>query len=219
MNIYVVVEGEKASKRIYKNWIAYANPELTHIDYLTDFSQNNFYILAGYGQPYMYERIEKAVVDANNIDAVDRLVIAIDSENQEYSEKFQEVEQRINAVGCNVDVRIVIQHFCIETWLLGNKTNFRKKPNDDKLLSFLDMFDVRVGDPEQLPPFGDIWNRSQFAYHYLRAGIRDIYSGRKSYTKRNPGFSTEIGFFNQVKKRYMEEGHIKSFEAFLTAFQ
>jgi hypothetical protein len=34
MNIYVLVEGERASKRIYKNWIPYVNPDMTPIDYL-----------------------------------------------------------------------------------------------------------------------------------------------------------------------------------------
>ncbi|MBU0511592.1 MAG: hypothetical protein KJ638_07810 [Chloroflexi bacterium] len=220
MNIYVLVEGERASKRIYKNWISYVNSDLIPIDYLSDFSENNFYILAGYGQPYFFERIDKAVVDANNIDAVDRLVIAVDSEDQEYHEKFAEISNRVDKIGCKVEVRIVIQHFCIETWLLGNKTNFRKKPCDEELLSFSELFDIRNNDPELLPPHNNnSWNRAQFAYHFFKAGIRDVYSGRQSYTKRNPGFSVGIGFFNQVKSRCVDEGHIKSFDAFMTAFQ
>lgn len=220
MNIYVIVEGEQASKRIYKKWIPYVNPDLVHIDYLSEFSQNNFFILAGYGQPYFLERIDKAVADANDIDAIDRLVIAVDSEDQEYYEKYREIRNRLDKNVCKVEVRIIVQHFCLETWLLGNRTNFRKKPYDTELLSFIEIFDVRDNDPELLPSHNHkAWNRAQFAYRYLRAGIRDIYSGRKSYTKRNPGFVVEKGFFSQVKKRCVEENHISSFDAFLSAFR
>ncbi len=220
MNIYVIVEGEKAAKKIYKTWIPLVNPKLQHIDYLSALEQNNFFLLAGLGQPqFLDNRVEKAIIDVNKL-PFDRLVIAIDSEEMDFREKQLEVSERVSRIGCNVEVRYIIQHFCFETWLLGNKNMFRKKPKDRELLNYKALLDVRSNDPELLPPNEEkSWNRSQFAYHYLRAGLRDVHPGhRMSYTKKNPGIAARDGYFNQVKKRCLDEQHILSFQGFLDAF-
>ncbi len=220
MNIYVLVEGEKGSKKIYKNWISHVNPKLTNIDYPNEFDDNNYLIVAGFGHPQYLQRIDNAVLDANNIQAIDRLVIAVDSEDFEISEKYDEIENRIKQTGCRVEYRVVIQHFCIEAWLLGNETNFRRHSQDHDLKSFRKIFDIRYHDPELLPPLEEnSWNRAQFAYHYLRAGIRDKYGGMKSYTKSRPGFIVEKAYFNRVKDRCKKREQIKSFEGFINAFQ
>ena len=97
---------------------------------------------------------------------------------------------------------------------------FRRKTKDSELLSYRALFDVRNNDPELLPPNREkSWNRAQFAYHYLRAGLRDVDpANRVSYTKKNPGIVANEGYFNQVKKRYLGEQHILSFNGFLEAF-
>lgn len=219
MNIYIVIEGEKAMKKLYKTWISYVNPQLSYIDYPTDFQSNNYYILAGYGQPGYWGRVENAVRDVNKNKAIDRLVLSIDSEDKTYDEKLLEVQERVKKMECRVDVKYIIQHFCIETWLLGNAQIFRKHPLDDELLNYLAHFDVRGNDPELLPVYPpNSWNRAQFAFRYLKAGLRDIYSGRKYYTKSNPGVACEEGYFYQVRSRYQTNKHIQSFGGFLTAF-
>lgn len=160
MNIYVVVEGERAARKIYKSWIPMVNPELQYVDYLNQVNQNNFYILAGFGQSqFLTSRIEQAINDVNNL-TFDRLVLAIDSENQGFQEKLSELMERVKAIGCNVEVKYVIQHFCFETWLLGNKQTFRKKTDDSELQKFRTIFDVRDNDPELLPGNDErSWNR------------------------------------------------------------
>ncbi len=219
MNIYVIVEGEKATKKIYKTWIPCINKSLSHVDYIHNIQKHNFFILAGYGQPEMMARIEKAVGDVNKITQFDRLVIAIDSEDVEPREKKIEVSARVDRIGSRVEVKYVIQHFCLETWLLGNKATFRKKTRDPELIKYMALFDVRTNDPALLPnDTKQSWNRSQFAFQYLRAGIRDIYDGRKSYTKRNPGPAATVNYFDLVKKRCLDEKHILSFHGFLDAF-
>ena len=164
-------------------------------------------------------RIEGAVRDVNDIPLFDRLVIAIDSEDVELLEKQREVSERVDRIGSRVEVKYVIQHFCLETWFLGNRQTFRKKTRDPELIKYMALFDVRTNDPELLPNnTKQSWNRSQFAFHYLRAGIRDVYNGRKSYTKRNPGPVATRNYFDQVKKRCLDEKHILSFHGFLDAF-
>jgi hypothetical protein len=219
MNLYVVIEGERASKKIYKNWITYVNPKLNFIDYLPQLSENNFYILAGYGQPYFFKRIEDAIKDINQVGKFDRLVVSLDSENSTFDEKFEEVKECVKNNKCPIDFKIIVQHFCLETWLLGNKGTFRKKPSDIELKKYYSTFNVRDNDPELLPEFkGKNWNRSQFAYEYLRAGFRDTYTNRHSYTKKNPGIVWEESYFHGVKDRLENENHISSFKNFISAF-
>ena len=220
MNIYVLVEGKKASRKIYKSWIPFVNPKLKYIDYLPNLEQDNFYILAGFGQSqFLNERIENAISDVNDLQ-FDRLILAIDSEEMSLQDKELEVKERVDRIGCSVEVRYVIQHFCLETWLLGNKKNFRRKTKDSELRNYKLLFDVRNNDPELLPANKEkSWNRSQFAYNYLRAGLRDVHpANRVSYTKGNPGVVTQGGYFYQLKKRCSEEQHILSFQGFPSAF-
>lgn len=219
MNIYVIVEGEKATKKIYQHWIAYTNSRLTPVDDLRNFKEENYFIFAGHGQSEFPDKVKKAIEDVNNISVIDRLVVGIDSEDKDYDEKLAEVRGWVNQQKCRVEVRYIIQHFCLETWFLGNKTLFRKAPQDAELLRYINLFDIRAADPECLPANSqEGLNRAKFAYRYLRAGIRDVHSNRKCYSKSNPGIVLESGFFSQVKERYVKLDHIRSFKGFLEAF-
>jgi len=219
MNIYVVVEGETATKELYKSWIGYVNPKLKPINYVHEFSQNNFYVLAGYGQPRYWGQIEAAIDDANKIHDIDRLVISLDSEEMSFEDKLHEVKERVSQIGCRVEVKYVIQHFCLETWLLGNKAMFRTGPQDEILLDCLKIYDIRSHDPELLPSHPKLGlNRANFAFRYLKAGIRDKFNNKKYYNKRDAGVTLEQGYYSQVKKSLEHNKHVKSFGDFLTAF-
>jgi hypothetical protein len=226
MNIYVVLEGEKAASKLYTSWIQSLNKALHPINYLYEFSQNNFLIIAGYGQPGFWGIVEAAVEDVNKTEVIDRLVIGVDSEDKNLEEKLVEAREHVEKNKCRVDVRYVIQHFCLETWLLGNIQLFRKKPQEEDLKRYVAFFNIRVNDPELLTAYvNNSWNRAQFSYEYLRAGIRDKYGNwrdewgnRAFYNKHNPGLAGTEAFFYQVKKRYIEKKHIKSFSTFITAF-
>lgn len=219
MNIYIVVEGETAAKKILTSWIQFVNPKLKPIDYPDQFTENNFYVLAGFGQPGIWNIVRRAISDVNNNLKIDRFVICVDSEDRDLSETYLKAKSEVESVRCRVEVKYAIQHFCLETWFLGNKTTFRKNAQDPELKKYLTLFDVKNHDPESLPAYPEkSWNRSQFAYNYFRAGIKDKYVNKKSYSKHNPGIVVEIGFFNQVKERCLSNKHIQSFNGFLDAF-
>ena len=220
MNVYVVVDGEKATKKIYQKWIPLVNSELSNIDYPDQFNQNNFYVFAGRrGQPGIWNMAEKAVEDANNINLIDRIVVCIDSEDKSYEEILSEARQRVEKNECRVPIKYVIQHFCLETWLLGNINLFRKKPKDQELLEYYTKFNIRDSDPVNLPSHKQrSMNRATFAYYYLRAGIRDTHGNDKCYSKHNAGMAQEVTFFNRVRDRCVKKQHIQSFNDFLDAF-
>jgi hypothetical protein len=220
MNIYVVVDGEYATKKIYQNWIPLANRQLKCVDYLNELTENNFIVYASQnGYPGIWSLTEKAIEDANNIQGIDRIVVCVDSEDEKYSEVLSKAQQRVKKKTCKIPVKIVIQHFCLETWLLGNINLFHGKTKDKLLQEYYTRFDIRKLDPADLPDYKQkIMNRAHFAYYYLLAGIKHTHGNKKYYNKRSPGIAQEETFYNSVYDRCKKQGHIQSFNDFLNAF-
>ena len=133
-------------------------------------------------------------------------------------EKRQEIEDYINGKVCSAEIIVLVQHFCIETWALGNQKACSANPTTHPLIAYKRYFDVRQNDPELLLPWSSLeLNRAQFAYKYLRAMLSDKYI-RLSYKKGKPDVLTNKGYFNQIVSRYNRTGHINSFEVFIQAF-
>ncbi|MBN1931651.1 MAG: hypothetical protein JW786_08605 [Desulfobacterales bacterium] len=218
MNIHVVLEGEQACKKVYKCWIPLVNPNLTYVEHISQIIDNNFSITIGGGYPQYLDVIHGAIQDVNSYDNIDRLVIAVDSEEFTYDEKYQEISEYVSQFECAPEIVILIQHFCMETWALGNRVIFRPNPQDIKLLEYRRYYNVRVNDPELLPSYSrDDLNRSQFAYMYLRRALHDKYRNL-SYTKSNPAAVLHRKYFDRIKERLEQTGHIPSFRHFLAAF-
>jgi len=217
MNIYVVTEGEAESK-IYKHWITYINPNIEYTDFIDKVDINKFYIVSGSGYPYYLGIIEDAISDVNEHEIFDRLVITVDSDEMTRDEKYLEIHDFISDKYCRVEIKIVVQNFCIETWGLANRSLIRKNPNLQRLRRYLGIFNVRERDPELLPANDEEnVNRSQFAYKYLRAAFNDRYRNA-TYTKKNPKEFFNDSFFKQIKNRFEQTEHIRSFGDFLSAF-
>ncbi|MBZ0131100.1 MAG: hypothetical protein K8F53_00650 [Rhodocyclaceae bacterium] len=218
MNIYVLVEGDVTEKKVYETWIRYVNPTLTPVAHPADVAANNYVIVSGQGYPQYLQRLKNALADVRNNPTFDRLVIAVDSEDKSYQEKFDQINDVVKRSRVKKDVRIVIQHFCFETWALGNTKVMRQVPVDNELKKFKVIFDVRSDDPELLPDhLADELNRSQFAYQYLRRILIDR-SPKLRYSKSDPGCVIQKQYFDQVATRLNRTGHIASFQYFLDAF-
>jgi hypothetical protein len=218
MNIYVVVEGEQTEKQVYRAWIRFVNPTLNPIETPDRFSKDKYYILASHGYPFVLESIEGAVADVVQYGNVDRLVIAVDSEDRSREQRFTEIEQHLARLKCPIASRVVVQHFCFETWALGNRKIVGRNVQDHVLRSYIRIYNVVKRDPELLPSYPSReWNRAQFAFAYLKSSIHDKHRNL-SYSKNNPGVVIERSFFDQVVKRNTKTEHIQSFRDFLAAF-
>ncbi len=218
MNIYIVAEGI-AETKIYPHWVPLVNPVLSHVQHIAEIVENNFAVISGRGYPQYFDVINRAILDVNDHGNIDRLVIAVDSEEMSFDEKHTEIRDHAAAVPCDADVWIVIQHFCIEAWALGNVVIVRKDPHLPKLKEYKSFYDVRIYDPELLPAYApEELNRAQFAQKYLRRALNDKY-GNLTYSKSNPGPLLNAKYFGRVRQRYEQTGHINSFQAFLGAFE
>lgn len=217
MNIFVVTEG-RGDKYLYKSWIPYVNPNITYVDCIVNITDNNFSIVHSFGNPYYFRTIDKAIEDVNDHGNIDRLVISVDSEELSLQDKQSEIRRYLASKSCSASKFVIIQHFCIETWALGNKRACPVNPNSQALLTFKNLFDVRILDPELLPPYPPRkLNRAQFAEVYLRSMLQDR-NMHLSYNKSRPKPLRRLAYFNQIRLRYQNTNHIASFNSFLNAF-
>ncbi len=218
MNFYVVVEGEIGERFVYEKWIPFANSEITYVDTIFNIVNNNFAIIVGGGFPNYFDVIESAIEDVNSVGNIDRLVIAVDSEEMSFEEKSNEISSFLRDKSCSATISIIIQHFCLETWALGNKRVGPRNPKSLRLRTYKNFFDVLENNPELLPPYPpNNLNRAQFAEKYLRTMLNDR-NRNLTYSKRNPKVLLKQSYFSEVKKRLETTGHIASFRTFLNAF-
>jgi hypothetical protein len=216
VNIYTVVEGEIGERYVYEKWIPFINPTLSFVNDIFEIKNDNFAIIAGMGLPFTFEVIEDAIQDVNTVGNIDRFVIAIDSEDMSFDEKLEEVREFLADKPCIAEIKIIIQHFCLETWALGNKKVGPRKPKDLTLSEYKRVFNVLEKDPELLPAYKGL-NRAQFALIYLRKMLNDK-NRNLTYTKNNPKALLYETYFNEIKKRHDDSDHILSFSTLLDAF-
>ncbi len=217
MNVYLIVEGE-GEKKVYAHWVRLINPSLNIVNSLDEVQHNNLIIYSGGGYPNYFEVIEAEVEDVSANEKLDRLIIAIDSEEMSFEEKWREIDEFVIELGKNLDYKIIVQHFCLETWALGNEVIVSRNPKDPKILELRKYFDVLNNDPEFLPDYPENnLNRSQFAEYYLRKLLNEKYRNL-TYKKNNPKALLHETYFHRVKKRWKTTRHIKSFKFFLDAF-
>ncbi len=218
MNLYVIVEGERTEKTVYEKWIKFVNPRLQKVTDLSKIDENNYILYAGSGYPCYFDIICAGIEDVNNYDNIDRLVIAVDSEEMSYQEKYQEISEFLVDKPCRAQIQIIIQHFCIETWALGNRSIISRNPQNERLRRFVQHFDIAHNDPELLspPPYENL-NRAQFAFKYLKTAVNEKYRNL-SYSKTDPKILLPRQYFDKIKRRFEETQHIQSFGSFLTAF-
>ncbi len=218
MNIYLVVEGRVGEKQVYAHWVPLVNPSLTVVHSLADVTSNNLVIYSGNGYPQYFDIIKAGVSDVASNSHIDRLVVAVDSEDMSYAGKRAEVNNFISSLRTSVDYRIIVQHFCLETWALGNQAIVTRNPRDQKLREYRRYYDILRSDPELLPEYPpQHLNRSQFAMLYLKKILNEKYR-KLTYTKSNPSALLHEKYFQRVKARLTTTGHISSFDDFLAAF-
>lgn len=218
MNYYIVVEGA-VEKKVYAEWIPLINPSLKQTHSLGEMTQDTFIIFDGGGYPYILEMINGGIADLANLGKDYQLVIVIDSEEMTRQEKFDEIDvyMKSQTVGLIIDYKIIVQHFCFETWALGNRKIVASNPRNPDLVECLRHFHVRTNDPELLTSISARHgNRAQFSETYLRRLLQQKY--HQTYSKRNPAAVTHPHYFAELKKRFEDTGHIDSFNELLVTF-
>lgn len=155
---------------------------------------------------------------------VDHFWICVDSEESGFAERRAAVERAVEkavhgtafwARNPLLQLRIIVQHCCIETWFLGHRGFGRARPQSALLAEFKRFYDVSVADPEGMGCPPGYVTRQSFHERYLREMLLEH---GKRYTKEHPGIVTDASYFDALVERCEETGHLGSFRHLLDAF-
>jgi hypothetical protein len=141
----------------------------------------------------------------------------LDAEELTVPERIKEIKDFIEkenvTLNSNCVIDFVIQNVCIETWFLGNKRIVKRVPEGLLLKEYINHFDVRIDDPEQMEKMEQYRNKADFHYRYFREILKEK---KLHYSKSRPKIVLEKTFFDQLEKRVNETSHLKSFKQLLT---
>lgn len=215
MNLYFLLEGKRTEPKIYPKWLSVLLPSYNKIQSAYDAYNNNYYMFSGMGYPsLLHNHLKNSIEEVNEIGVYNYLIIVLDSEDETIEQRKSEVRDFLqkNKIQSSCEIKIIVQHRCIETWLLGNKKIFKRNPEDEELLAFKNFYDVSQKDPEKCPKFQGYNTHALFHLDYLKAVLNER---KLNYSKNNPRDVTEKHYLKELINR-TDEGHIASFNDLLT---
>lgn len=210
MNILFLVEGKKSEKKIYQRWLPLMLNQPTYVGSIQEIDNDNFTIISGNGYPGYFKIIYNAFNDIDTFNyIIDQIFICVDSEEKDYNEKYNEIRNYVENECPHIysNVNIIIQHHCIETWLMGNKDIDISHTTNLELINYRNHYNVNQLDPELLyTPHGELIARYSLKYLKLMLSEFDIV-----YTKNKVNGVTTRDYFDKLVERFNIDGHIPSF--------
>lgn len=218
MNAYIIVEGDRTESIVYPAWLDIIAPEISRIDNILEFRDNNYYLFSGGGIPSIYRHIANAAKDINRINAkgdvhIDYLIVCIDTEE----ETIEYIENRIDQTLAENDVseisfalKVFEQRVSMESWFLGNQRIFKSNPEDETLRRYINHYNVRIHDPELMDNIDEeeFTTKAQFHHSYLKKLFKER---NIKYSKSNPKEVCTEYYLSQIISRYNTTGHIPTF--------
>lgn len=215
MNCYVLVEGRRTEKIVLRAWFNIVFPELVEVQTPDDIKDNNYFILAGLGYPSYIRRIPAAIEDIKRNHGIDHFIVWVDTEDTDLMQKHAEISDLVANAENIVQSHLIIANCCIETWLLGYEKMLPNAPQGPELVKFKRHYDVKVNDPELMPPLAGYNTSAQFHLDYLKHVFREH---GISYTKNHPGSAKESHYFNALVNRNRTTRHLQSFDSLINCF-
>ncbi|OQX18557.1 MAG: hypothetical protein BWK80_37975 [Desulfobacteraceae bacterium IS3] len=232
MNLYFLLEGKGTEPKVYPKWIEYTFPTLRRTQRIEDMIQDSFFLLSAKGYPRILKLIEQILSDisqyylANNI-CIEHFFICLDADEDGYEARFREVQKKLSEtveslnnksrlIPSILNIHIIIQNCCIETWFLGNTRMLRRNPQNVKLVKFKKFYDVSINDPELMNCYkneeSSYITTSQFHKAYLKEMLREK---TKTYSETHPGITSDREYFSALKERIKTTGHLQSLKILL----
>lgn len=226
MNLLFLVEGGITEYQIYRAWLLHLFPNLNFITKPEDSTNSSCRIIIGGGYPNILSRIESCLTDVKDFGDIDYFFICLDSEEETYQERYDEVNDKLEILKAKVGIdhgqmtkfHIIIQNCCMETWFLGNAEIPIKSNSENcskKFLAFQDHYNVLVDDPEIMtdhPPSHYYPTRAKFHKAYLNEYLRGF---GLAYIQRNPRVIEEKEYLDALIKRCESTSHLTSFQRLL----
>lgn len=224
MNLVLLVEGAETEPQVYRAWLQQRLPMLQEVRNVADLSTDGYVLVKGGGNPSYIRRIGALLRDIDDRPGVvQELWICVDSEDATREQRHDKValavaegneHTRLGLTNPVLQIRILVQHCCIETWFLGHDGLARAATQSRDIVAFRRFFDVSTEDPEQMGKDAGYVTRASFHLAYLRAMLAE--HGRR-YSKKNPEMVLEPSYFDALQKRCTRTGHLASFQELLGA--
>lgn len=213
MNLYFVVEGKRTERKLYPKWLKFLLPKYSRLDNFECASNNNYYLLSSEGFPSILQRTQEAIDNIKITGKYNRLIVILDSEDSSIDERRELIQNILidNPLPNSVKLDIIVQHRCIETWLLGNRKAISRQPTCPVTCKCKQFYDVTLENPELMDKPDDYTgSTASFHEHYLSHALRDQSNGQAGYSKSHPGQTMTESYWLQLVARYRDMGHIQS---------
>ena len=219
MNVYIVVEGEKTEMTVYPAWLSIIAPNMERVLDARAINDDSYYLFCGYGIPQIYNHVNNAVRDINEINSkgnntYDYLMVCLDTENESREDIENHLKKHMTNAGISPQgFQIVIfEHkVCLETWFMGNRRIFKDNPNNKEMIEYLHHFNVKHNNPENMESINsERWNAAQFHLKYLKAMLAER---NLKYDKNNTDVVCNKDYIEELINRYKETSHISTFGA------
>lgn len=115
-----------------------------------------------------------------------------------------------------LELHVIVQHCCIETWFLGHRKMLRRSPMSPRLAALKRFYDVSEADPELMDKPEGYLTRASFHLEYLKEMLRER---DKSYSKDHPGVVCAPDYFDALRERCATTGHLASLSNLLSTWQ
>lgn len=216
MNLYILVEGRRTEPRVYPSWLQHLLPLHTRVTAPDEVTENSYFLISGEGYPHLLDvTLPHAIEDIRETDRYGYFIVCVDADENTNEEMLTTVTERIQAANPRLPghtiPRVIVQGRCIESWLLGNRAVFPRRPNCPILRQHIDFYNVNTHCPE-LMGCRDFTTHAAFHLDYLSRMLRER---RVSYTKQHPGDVGETHYLEQLIRRSSTPGHMQSFRVFL----
>lgn len=216
MNLYILVEGRRTEVKVYPGWLAHLLPRYTRVRSCDDARENNYFLISGEGYPSLLQHLENAVEDVRRSGRYRYLLLCLDADELSVQERQAEIYEYLRVEGISlgpVDLRIIVQNRCIETWFLGNRKALTRAPQSAALRRYIDFHDVSQVDPEQMGCYPGFRNHADYHGAYLR---EMLWERGVSYTKEYPRHVTDVAYLEQLLLRTRDcPDDLRSLQTFL----
>lgn len=206
------MEGSQSEPIIYDAWIKHHAPTMTRVYDINLINNNNFYITSSNGYPRIVTHsIKNSIDDINSNPKIDAFWIIVDSEDSSIEQREQIIQSELDKYNLErkIDIQIIVQKCCIETWGFGNDKVFPNNNIDDELQEYLDFYDIRVNDPEQMKYPSDYdGSIASYHFHYLKKVLR---MRRINYAKNKPNDMNKGYYFDEICNRVKTTSHLETF--------
>jgi hypothetical protein len=218
MNLYFIVEGV-TERKVYPAWLSYLLPELDRINISNKAKDNNYFLISGGGYPSIYNVVEDAIEEINDIKKYDYLVICLDAEENTVAYIQQEIQAKFNELSAtkqfyltNINLKVIVHNRCMETWFLGNGKIYTRQPQSPKLLNYTRYYNISIDCPELMGD-NDFNTHAQFHEDYLKALFQEK---NMNYSKTKPGDVQKEYYLNELQSRVQQQiTHLPSFQDFI----